>query len=169
MANLPADYKAQAKAGQGGILESGITPRCGIHADGDPAERARESEAQRMAQQYGGNDMGLAIMEEAPGKTPEDLVKYYQAQRGAGEDQDDEAEDGPILRYAASVGFADSQFGGEKAAQMFVDQNPDIAFGEFNKNVPLEVISDGDEQSSRFASKGMKAHFEGEGWHGYEH
>ena len=36
-----------------------------------PAERARDSEVQRMAQQYGGNDMRLALMEKAPGdQTP---------------------------------------------------------------------------------------------------
>ncbi len=57
-----------------------------------PAERARDSEAQRMAQQYGGNEMRLAIMDKAPlsdvvAERPEDLVKYYQAQRSAGQDE----------------------------------------------------------------------------------
>ena len=112
-----------------------------------PAERARDSEAQRMAQQYGGNDMRLAIMDAAQGKTPEDLVKYYQAQRSAG--QDETMKQGMIQYFSKQKGFADSQFGGDKAAQMFVEQNPDVAFREFNKNVPLEVISKGDEQSLR--------------------
>ena len=40
-----------------------------------------------MAQQYGGYDMGLAMREKAPGKTPEDLVAYYQAQKLLGEDE----------------------------------------------------------------------------------
>ena len=54
-----------------------------------------------------------------------------------------------IQYFSKQKGFADSQFGGDKAAQMFVEQNPDVAFREFNKNVPLEVISKGDEQSLR--------------------
>jgi len=112
-----------------------------------PPERARDSEAQRMAQQYGGNDMRLAIMDAAQGKTPEDLVKFYQAQRSAGQDETMKQE--MIQYFSRQKGFSDSQFGGEKAAQMFVEQNPDVAFREFNKNVPLEVISKGEEQSLR--------------------
>ena len=125
-----------------------------------PAERARESEVQRMAQQYGGNDMRLALMEKAPGETPEDLVKFYQAQRSAGQDETMKQE--MVNYFSQQEAFANSQFGGEKAAQMFVDQNPDIAFREFNKNVPLEVISKGDEQSLR-TSPSTESFGDGEG------
>ena len=125
-----------------------------------PAVRARESEIQRMAQQYGGNDMRLALMEKAPGETPEDLVKFYQAQRSAGQDETMKQE--MVQYFAQQDAFANSQFGGEKAAQMFVDQNPDIAFREFNKNVPLEVISKGDEQSLR-TSPSTESFGDGEG------
>ena len=106
-----------------------------------PAERARKSEMTRMAQQYGGNEMRLAIMDQAPGKTPEDLVKYYQAQTSAGGDPT--LKQKMVQHFATQPGFTDHQLGGEKAASMFVEQNPDIAFREFNKNVPLEVIGDG--------------------------
>tara|TARA_Y100000592_G_scaffold57758_1_gene90390 strand:+ start:417 stop:1232 length:816 start_codon:yes stop_codon:yes gene_type:complete len=125
-----------------------------------PAERARDSEVQRMAQQYGGNDMRLALMEKAPGETPEDLVKFYQAQRSAGQDETMKQE--MVQYFAQQDAFANSQFGGEKAAQMFVDQNPDVAFREFNKNVPLEVLSRGDEQSLR-TSPSTESFGDGEG------
>jgi hypothetical protein len=125
-----------------------------------PAERERESEIQRMAQQYGGNDMRLALMEKAPGETPEDLVKFYQAQRSAGQDETMKQE--MVQYFAQQDAFANSQFGGEKAAQMFVDQNPDVAFREFNKNVPLEVLSRGDEQSLR-TSPSTESFGDGEG------
>ena len=125
-----------------------------------PAERARDSEVQRMAQQYGGNDMRLALMEKAPGETPEDLVKFYQAQRSAGQDETIKQE--MVQYFAQQDAFANSQFGGEKAAQMFVDQNPDVAFREFNKNVPLEVLSRGDEQSLR-TSPSTESFGDGEG------
>ena len=125
-----------------------------------PAARARDSEVQRMAQQYGGNDMRLALMEKAPGETPEDLVKFYQAQRSAGQDETIKQE--MVQYFAQQDAFANSQFGGEKAAQMFVDQNPDVAFREFNKNVPLEVLSRGDEQSLR-TSPSTESFGDGEG------
>ena len=146
-ANLPADYKATEQ--KAGMEANEFRPGAGFTPMVTPAEEARQSEVQRMAQQYGGFDMGLAIREEAQGKTPEDLVKFYQAQRAAGQDETMKQE--MVNYFSQQEGFANSQFGGEKAAQMFVDQNPDIAFREFNKNVPLEVISKGDEQSLRTA------------------
>ena len=156
--NLPADYKqteqrAGAKADEF-RSGAGFTPMV------SPAERARDSEVQRMAQQYGGNDMRLALMEKAPGETPEDLVKFYQAQRSAGQDETMKQE--MVQYFAQQDAFANSQFGGEKAAQMFVDQNPDVAFREFNKNVPLEVLSRGDEQSLR-TSPSTESFGDGEG------
>lgn len=145
-----ARYDERMKRTQGDILErAGITPSepSGFTPMVTPAERARDSEAQRMAQQYGGYDMGLAIRKKAPGETPEDLVAYYQAQRGAGEDPT--LKQKMVQHFATQPGFTDHQFGGEKAAAMFVDQNPDIAFREFNKNVPLEVIGDGSDAQIR--------------------
>ena len=158
LSNPPADYKeteqragAEANEFRSG---AGFTPMV------TPAARARESEVQRMAQQYGGNDMRLALMEKAPGETPEDLVKFYQAQRSAGQDETIKQE--MVQYFAQQDAFANSQFGGEKAAQMFVDQNPDVAFREFNKNVPLEVLSRGDEQSLR-TSPSTESFGDGEG------
>ena len=136
------------------------TTATGTEPQVTPAERARDSEVQRMAQQYGGNDMRLALMEKAPGETPEDLVKFYQAQRSAGQDETMKQE--MVQYFAQQDAFANSQFGGEKAAQMFVDQNPDVAFREFNKNVPLEVLSRGDEQSLR-TSPSTESFGDGEG------
>jgi len=145
-----ARYDERMKRTQGDILErAGITPpeSSGFTPMVTPAERARDSAAQEMAQQYGGYDMGLAIRKEAPGKTPEDLVAYYQAQRGAGGDPT--LKQKMVQHFATQPGFTDHQLGGEKAAAMFVDQNPDIAFREFNKNVPLEVIGDGSDAQIR--------------------
>ena len=140
-----ARYDERMKRTQGEILErAGITPpeSSGFTPMVTPAERARESEAQRMAQQYGGNEMRLAIMDKAPGNTPEDLVKYYQAQRSAGEDST--LKQKMVQHFATQPGFTDVQgMDPEQAASDFVSQNPDIAFREFNKNVPLEVIGDG--------------------------
>mgnify|MGYP001174738807 FL=1 len=156
-----ARYDERMKRTQGDILErAGITPSepSGFTPMVTPAERARESEAQRMAQQYGGNEMGLAIRKKAPGETPEDLVAYYQAQRGAGEDPT--LKQKMVQHFATQPGFTDHQLGGEKAASMFVDQNPDIAFREFNKNVPLEVI--GDESNAQIRVKGNEGAVQGE-------
>ena len=134
-----ARYDARMQRTQADILQrAGITPPEPMVT---PRERAEDSRLQEMAQQYGGYDMGLAIREKAPGKTPEDLVAYYQAQRGAGEDPT--LKQKMVQHFATQPGFTDHQLGGEAAASMFVDQNPDIAFREFNKNVPLEVIGDG--------------------------
>ena len=158
-----ARYDERMKRTQGDILErAGITPSepSGFTPMVTPAERARDSAAQEMAQQYGGNDMRLALMEKAPGETPEDLVKFYQAQRSAGQDETMKQE--MVQYFAQQDAFANSQFGGEKAAQMFVDQNPDVAFREFNKNVPLEVLSRGDEQSLR-TSPSTESFGDGEG------
>ena len=117
-----------------------------------PAERARDSEAQRMAQQYGGNEMRLAIMDKAPlsdvvEERPEDLVKYYQAQRSAGQDETMKQE--MINFFKTQPGFTDDIKTAEKTARMFVEQNPDVAFREFNKNIPLEVIGQGGEAQMR--------------------
>ena len=54
-----------------------------------------------------------------------------------------------IKYFATQPGFTDHQMGGEKAASMFVEQNPDVAFREFNKNIPLEVIGQGSEAQIR--------------------
>ena len=145
-----ARYDARMERTQGDILErAGITPSAssGFTPHVAPADQARESERQRMAQQYGGNEMRLAIMDQAPGKNPEDLVKYYQAQQSAGGDPT--LKQKMVQHFATQPGFTDHQLGGEKAASMFVDQNPDIAFREFNKNVPLEVIGDGSDAQIR--------------------
>jgi len=140
-----ARYDARMQRTQSDILQrAGITPPEPMVT---PRERAEDSRLQEMAQQYGGYDMGLAIRDKAPGKTPEDLVKYYQAQRGAGEDPT--LKQKMVQHFATQPGFTDHQLGGEKAASMFVDQNPDIAFREFNKNVPLEVIGDGSDAQIR--------------------
>lgn len=157
-ANLPADYKATEQGA--GRKANEFRPGAGFTPMVTPAEQARQSEVQRMAQQYGGNDMRLALMEKAPGETPEDLVKFYQAQRSAGQDETMKQE--MVQYFAQQDAFANSQFGGEKAAQMFVDQNPDVAFREFNKNVPLEVLSRGDEQSLR-TSPSTESFGDGEG------
>ena len=78
----------------------------------EPAERARDSEVQRMAQQYGGFDMGMAIREKAQGKTPEDLVKFYQAQRAAGQDETMKQE--MVQYFAQQDAFANHSLAAKK-------------------------------------------------------
>ena len=151
-----ARYDARMQRTQSDILQrAGITPPEPMVT---PRERAEDSRLQEMAQQYGGYDMGLAIRDKAPGNTPEELVKYYQAQRGAGEDPT--LKQKMVQHFATQPGFTDHRFGGEKAAAMFVEQNPDIAFREFNRNVPLEVIGDGSDAQIRV--KGNEGAVQGE-------
>tara|TARA_B100000085_G_scaffold271092_1_gene284195 strand:+ start:22 stop:780 length:759 start_codon:yes stop_codon:yes gene_type:complete len=148
-----ARYDARMQRTQSDILQrAGITPPEPMVT---PRERAEDSRLQEMAQQYGGYDMGLAIRDKAPGNTPEELVKYYQAQRGAGEDPT--LKQKMVQHFATQPGFTDHQLGGDRAASMFVEQNPDIAFREFNRNVPLEVIGDGSDAQIRV--KGNEAQF----------
>ena len=149
-------YDARMQRTQADILQrAGITPPEPMVT---PRERAEDSRLQEMAQQYGGYDMGLAIRDKAPGNTPEELVKYYQAQRGAGEDPT--LKQKMVQHFATQPGFTDHQLGGDRAASMFVEQNPDIAFREFNKNVPLEVIGDGSDAQIRV--KGNEGAVQGE-------
>ena len=151
-----ARYDARMQRTQSDILQrAGITPPEPMVT---PRERAEDSRLQEMAQQYGGYDMGLAIRDKAPGNTPEELVKYYQAQRGAGEDPT--LKQKMVQHFATQPGFTDHQLGGDRAASMFVEQNPDIAFREFNKNVPLEVIGDGSDAQIRV--KGNEGAVQGE-------
>ena len=151
-----ARYDARMQRTQSDILQrAGITPPEPMVT---PRERAEDSRLQEMAQQYGGYDMGLAIRDKAPGNTPEELVKYYQAQRGAGEDPT--LKQKMVQHFATQPGFTDHQLGGDRAASMFVEQNPDIAFREFNRNVPLEVIGDGSDAQIRV--KGNEGAVQGE-------
>ena len=119
-----------------------------------------------MAQQYGGFDMGMAIMEKAQGKTPEDLVKLpgtksCWARRAMKQKWSN------ISRNTDA--FAHSLIG-EKADQILLIKTPDVAFSEFTKaNVPLEVISKGDEQSLSISINRSDSGDHGSRRHGYEH
>ena len=105
-----------------------------------PAERARESEAQRMAQQYGGNEMRLALMDKAP--TDQRLVDYYGAQaRGA------QSLSSQMGEYFAGT----ERFGGNRGlADQFVQQHAGVAFREYIKANPQAVVGDG--QKAAFSS-----------------
>lgn len=97
-----------------------------------PAERARESEAQRMAQQYGGNEMRLALMDRAP--TDQRLVDYYGAQaRGA------QSLSGEMAKYFTETG----RFENEAQANQFITQHAGVAFREYIKANPQAVIGEG--------------------------
>ena len=105
-----------------------------------PAERARESEMTRMAQQYGGNEMRLALMDKAP--TDQRLVDYYGAQaRGA------QALGDQMGEYFANT----ERFGGDRAlADQFVQQHAGVAFREYIKANPQAVVGEG--QKAAFSS-----------------
>ena len=97
-----------------------------------PAERARESEVQRMAQQYGGNEMRLALMDKAP--TDQRLVDYYGAQaRGA------QSLSGQMAKYFTESG----RFENEAQANQFIQQHAGVAFREYTKANPQAVIGEG--------------------------
>ena len=105
-----------------------------------PAERARKSEMTRMAQQYGGNEMRLALMDKAP--TDQRLVDYYGAQaRGA------QALGDQMSEYFANT----ERFGGDRAlADQFVQQHAGVAFREYIKANPQAVVGEG--QKAAFSS-----------------
>ena len=131
ISNLPADYKAtEQKAGKKADefrSGAGFTPMV------TPAERARESEVQRMAQQYGGNEMRLALMDQAP--TDQRLVDYYGAQARSGQALSDQ-----MGEYFANT----KRFGGDrKLADKFVQQHAGVAFREYIKENPQAVVGEG--------------------------
>ncbi len=136
-----ARYDERMKRTQGDILErAGITPSepSGFTPQVTPAERARESEVQRMAQQYGGNEMRLALMDKAP--IDQRLVDYYGAQaRGA------QALGDQMGEYFANT----ERFGGDrKRADQFVQQHAGVAFREYIKANPQAVVGEGQKQRS---------------------
>lgn len=98
-----------------------------------PAERARDSEAQRMAQQYGGNEMRLALMDQAP--TDQRLVDYYGAQARSAQALGDQ-----MGEYFANT----PRFKGDrKLADKFVQQHAGVAFREYIKENPQAVVGEG--------------------------
>lgn len=130
-----ARYDERMKRTQGDILErAGITPSepSGFTPQVTPAERARESEVQRMAQQYGGNEMRLALMDKAP--IDQRLVDYYGAQaRGA------QSLSGEMAKYFTESG----RFENEAQANQFIQQHAGVAFREYTKANPQAVIGEG--------------------------
>ena len=137
-ANLPADYKATEQ--EAGRKANEFRSGAGFTPMVTPAERARESEAQRMAQQYGGNEMRLALMNKAP--TDQRLVDYYGAQaRGA------QSLSSQMGEYFAGT----ERFGGDRGlADQFVQQHAGVAFREYIKANPPAVVGEG--QKAAFAS-----------------
>jgi len=98
-----------------------------------PSERARESEVQRMAQQYGGNEMRLALMDKAP--TDQRLVDYYGAQTQGAQTLSDQ-----MGEYFAGT----ERFGGNRGlADQFIQQHAGVAFREYTKANPQAVVGDG--------------------------
>lgn len=130
MSNLGAEYKKEEQ--EEGRKANEFRPGAGFTPMVTPAERARESEAQRMAQQYGGNEMRLALMDKAP--TDQRLVDYYGAQaRGA------QSLSGEMAKY-----FTDSgRFENEAQANQFIQQHAGVAFREYTKANPQAVIGEG--------------------------
>tara|TARA_A100001201_G_scaffold45394_1_gene46312 strand:- start:314 stop:1492 length:1179 start_codon:yes stop_codon:yes gene_type:complete len=130
-----ARYDERMKRTQGDILErAGITTSdsSGFTPMVSPAKRARESEAQRMAQQYGGNEMRLALMDKAP--IDQRLVDYYGAQaRGA------QSLSGEMAKYFTESG----RFENEAQANQFIQQHAGVAFREYTKANPQAVIGEG--------------------------
>ena len=116
------------------------TTDSGTEALVSPAERARQSEMTRMAQQYGGNEMRLALMDKAP--IDQRLVDYYGAQaRGA------QALGDQMGEYFANT----ERFGGDRAlADQFVQQHAGVAFREYIKANPQAVVGEG--QKAAFSS-----------------
>ncbi len=136
-ANLPADYKATEQ--RAGMEANEFRPGAGFTPMVTPAEQARESEVQRMAQQYGGNEMRLALMDKAP--IDQRLVDYYGAQaRGA------QSLSGQMAKYFTESG----RFENEAQANQFIQQHAGVAFREYTKANPQAVIGEG--QKAAFSS-----------------
>ena len=130
-ANLPPDYAAKEQ--KAGREANEFRPGAGFTQMVTPPERARESEVQRMAQQYGGNEMRLALMDQAP--TDQRLVDYYGAQARSGQALGDQ-----MGEYFANT----KRFGGDRAlADKFVQQHAGVAFREYIKENPQAVVGDG--------------------------
>lgn len=131
MPSLEKDY-TQKELAEGRKADE-FRPGAGFTQMVTPAERARESEVQRMAQQYGGNEMRLALMDQAP--TDQRLVDYYGAQ----------ARSAQALSDQMGEYFADTpRFKGNRAlADKFVLQHAGVAFREYIKENPQAVVGEG--------------------------
>jgi hypothetical protein len=117
-------------------------------AYGDPAARARESEARRMMQQYASKEywdteqgkamMGLAQESSAPQGTK--LADYYAAQRGVGVGSMNE-----ILEGLASV---DQRYAAGGDLRKWAEANQALALREYNKRFPSGVPGQGGGEAS---------------------